>query len=108
MAANTSNTAKTANTGTPNTGTPGGENEAPSPATTGAGADRSAGQEISFTVPQIPAMNELMEPKRLLWFGGLAAAGVVGVLEWPVVAAVGIGSYVAERFAESNRQRNGH
>ncbi|WP_138442382.1 hypothetical protein [Sinomonas susongensis] len=64
------------------------------------------GQEITFTVPQIPAVAELMEPKRLLWFGGLAAAGVVGVLEWPVVAAVGIGSYVAERFAESNRRRS--
>jgi hypothetical protein len=42
-----------------------------------------------------------LEPKRLLWFGGLAAMGVFGVLQWPVVAAVGVGSYVAERFAKS-------
>lgn len=89
-----------------NTANTGNEKEATSPGTT----DQSrglGGQEISFTVPQIPAMNELMEPKRLLWFGGLAAAGVVGVLEWPVVAAVGIGSYVAEKFAETNRRRTG-
>lgn len=92
-------------TNTANTGNTGNEKEAATPATTG-GNRGMGGQEVSFTVPQIPAMSELMEPKRLLWFGGLAAAGVVGVLEWPVVAAVGIGSYVAERFAESNRRRN--
>jgi hypothetical protein len=32
---------------------------------------------------------------------GLVAAGALGVLEWPVAAAVGIGSYVAEVFAKS-------
>lgn len=36
--------------------------------------------------------------KHAVWFGGLAALGVVGVLEWPVVAAVGVGTIVAERF----------
>ncbi|GAB3270720.1 hypothetical protein GCM10027449_05890 [Sinomonas notoginsengisoli] len=87
-----------------NTGA-GNEKEASSTGT--AGENRPGGQEITFTVPQVPAMAELMEPKRLLWFGGLAAAGVIGVLEWPVVAAVGIGSYVAERFAESNRRAAG-
>ena len=96
MAANTANTGNTGNEKETTT----------SPATTGDNRGMG-GQEISFTVPQIPALNELMEPKRLLWFGGLAAAGVVGALEWPVVAAVGIGSYVAERFAESNRRRSG-
>lgn len=67
----------------------------------------TSGREISFTVPQLPGTAELMEPKHLLWFGGLALAGVVGVLEWPVVAAVGIGSYVAERFARSHVQGGG-
>lgn len=81
--------------------------------TTTGGADTGSGGQptgMSITVPRMPAMpslNELMEPKRLLWFGGLAAAGVVGVLEWPVVAAVGVGSYVAERFAQSDQRRGG-
>jgi hypothetical protein len=52
--------------------------------------------------PSLPSLNQLMEPKRLMWLGGLAAMGVVGILEWPVVAAVGVGSYVAERFAKSD------
>jgi hypothetical protein len=36
---------------------------------------------------------------RYLWWGGLAGAAVLGVLDWPVAAAVAIGSYVAEQRA---------
>jgi len=36
---------------------------------------------------------------RYLWWGGLAGAAVLGVLDWPVAAAVSIGSYVAEQRA---------
>lgn len=50
-------------------------------------------------LPPLPPVQ--LEPKRLLWLGGLAAMGIVGALSWPVVAAVGVGSYVAERFARA-------
>lgn len=47
-------------------------------------------------------LSGVVNPKRLLWFGGLAAVGALGVIEWPVVAAVGIGSYVAEQLAKDD------
>lgn len=76
-------------------------------------ADDSAGTSQSsagttITIPSFQSMipaADAFEPKHLLWFGGLAVAGVIGVLEWPVVAAVGVGSYVAERFARSANRR---
>jgi hypothetical protein len=49
-------------------------------------------------LPDVP-VGSMFERKRLLWFGGLAAAGTLGVLQWPVVIAVGAGTVVAERFA---------
>jgi hypothetical protein len=39
-----------------------------------------------------------IDPARLLWWGGLAAVAVVGIVEWPVALVVGAGSYVAERL----------
>ena len=54
-------------------------------------------------MPPLPFMNTAVEPKRVLWWGALVAVGALGVLEWPVVAAVGVGSYVAEQFAKSDR-----
>jgi hypothetical protein len=48
----------------------------------------------------LPSLGQI-DKRRLLWVGGLVAAGALGVLEWPVAAAVGIGSYVAEVFAKS-------
>ncbi len=58
--------------------------------------------------PVLPnlSLGGLVDPKRILWLGGLAALGVIGVLEWPVVAAVGVGSYVAERFAKDDVRQN--
>lgn len=81
--------------------------------TTRSGDDRATdtSQGTAGTTITIPSFQSMMpvsdafEPKHLLWFGGLAVAGVVGVLEWPVVAAVGVGSYVAERFARSANRR---
>ncbi len=40
----------------------------------------------------------------LLWWAGLAGAAAVGVLEWPVAAAVGAGTYVAERLSRKEDQ----
>lgn len=64
---------------------------------------------VTITLPSMASLPPLppvqLEPKRLLWLGGLAALGVVGVLEWPVVAAIGVGSYVAERFARDEMRK---
>jgi hypothetical protein len=43
------------------------------------------------------ALSVLPPPKTLLFFGGLAATAVVGAIEWPVAAAIGIGSALASR-----------
>lgn len=83
-------------------------------ASAGMGAP-AAGQQAQVTLPALPPIPSLsqlppvtIEPKRLLWLGGLAALGVVGVLEWPVVAVVGVGSYVAERFAREHNSKPGN
>jgi hypothetical protein len=44
---------------------------------------------------------------RIAWFGGLAVAGMVGALEWPVAVAVGVGSVVAERLAREREPGSG-
>lgn len=45
------------------------------------------------------ALSVLPPPKTLLFFGGLAATAVIGAIEWPVAAAIGIGSALAGRGA---------
>jgi hypothetical protein len=37
---------------------------------------------------------------RLVYYGGLAALAAVGVVEWPVAAAVGAGVWIATRARE--------
>lgn len=77
--------------------------------TTGTGAglgyvDHGAADAGDAGMPGMPNLNELMEPKELLSSGGLAAAGVIGVLggrwprlEWAVT--------YAGRFAQSGQRR---
>jgi hypothetical protein len=36
-------------------------------------------------------------PERIAFYGGLGVAAVVGLLDWPVAAAIGIGAVVARR-----------
>jgi hypothetical protein len=43
------------------------------------------------------ALSVLPPPKTLLFFGGLAATAVIGAIEWPIAAAIGIGSALASR-----------
>jgi hypothetical protein len=86
--------------------TPGTQKDETAETAAGAQQPAAAPQQstpTTITIPAMPSLNQIMEPKRLLWLGGLAAVGVVGILDWPVVvAAVGVGSYVAERFARSD------
>ena len=71
----------------------------------------TASEGYTITIPSLRSMGtttatEVVEPKHLAWFGALVVAGAAGVIEWPVVAAVGIGSIVTERFARAgNRSR---
>lgn len=51
------------------------------------------------------ARSMLPPTKSMLFFGGLAATAVVGVLEWPVAAAIGIGSALASRGAAEPQPR---
>jgi hypothetical protein len=76
----------------------------------GNGQGRPTPDTVTITLPSMANLPPLppvqLEPKRLLWLGGLAALGVIGVLEWPVVAAIGVGSYVAERFARDEIRKS--
>jgi hypothetical protein len=53
----------------------------------------------------VPGLPGNVDPKKVLWWGGLAALAAVGVIEWPVAAVVGAGSYVAERWAREDARR---
>ena len=48
------------------------------------------------TIPFLGDMH-LPPPQQLAWLGGLATLAVVGVLEWPVAAAIGIGHVLAQQ-----------
>ncbi|MGI5158275.1 hypothetical protein [Microbispora sp. CA-102843] len=46
----------------------------------------------------------LPPPERIMYYGGLGALAVLGILEWPVAAAIGAGTLIAQR-ARSREQR---
>ncbi|WP_020661198.1 hypothetical protein [Amycolatopsis benzoatilytica] len=82
------------------------------PQSTAAPSKRDSGKPEPRGKPDSPApppdAGEAQTPaalagtKRVLWWGGLAALATVGILEWPVAAAVGAGSYVAEKLAAAD------
>jgi hypothetical protein len=39
---------------------------------------------------------QVPSPERLAFYGGLVALGLLGIVEWPVALAVGIGHVLAE------------
>lgn len=44
---------------------------------------------------------------RVLWWGGLAAVAAAGLVDWPVAALIGAGSWVAEQYAKAAREPDG-
>ncbi|MGZ4618150.1 MAG: hypothetical protein ACXV3F_05375 [Frankiaceae bacterium] len=44
---------------------------------------------------------------RVLWWGGLATMAAMGVVEWPVAALVGAGSWIAEQYAKAAMHADG-
>lgn len=65
----------------------------------GEDSDQVLAPADTFRLPAPGDLAAVMDPQRLLWWGGLGAAVAIGIIEWPVAVAVGVGSYVAERFA---------
>lgn len=63
---------------------------------------------VQLRAPQLPGRNEvkgaarvvqslLPPPKVVLYYGALAVTAAVGVIEWPVAAAIGVGTALASR-----------
>jgi hypothetical protein len=52
------------------------------------------------------ARSLLPGPKAALYYGALAVTAAVGVIEWPVAAAIGVGAALASR-GEANPQPSG-
>lgn len=94
------------------------------PAEGGAEGERSATVNLPFVTAQFRAphlhlpgradldaaargaQSLLPSPKSLLFFGGLAATAVAGIIEWPVAAAIGVGTALASR-GEANPEPHG-
>jgi hypothetical protein len=80
---------------------------------TGRGAESAQGATIPIPVPEIhtkrvsvPAnigqagrtvTGQLRPSGRLVFYGGLAAVAAFGIIDWPVAAAIGIGTVIARR-----------
>jgi len=60
----------------------------------GAAQTRWAAQAVRANLPPT---------ERLVYYGGLGLMATVGVLEWPVAAAVGVGVWLAGRTGSSRR-----
>jgi len=61
-------------------------------------------------LPGVPAVHLGMPTGtagRVLWWGGLAAVAAAGIVDWPVAALVGAGSWVAEQYAKAAREPDG-
>ncbi|MGE5290242.1 MAG: hypothetical protein ACM3ML_24255 [Micromonosporaceae bacterium] len=50
------------------------------------------------------ARSLLPPPERVMYYGGLGAVAAIGMIEWPVAAAIGVGTAVAQRAVGYMRQ----
>jgi hypothetical protein len=58
-------------------------------------------QEMATRLP-LPSLGDVrrgITPERVVWYGGLGALAAFGVIDWPVAAVVGAGTYMAKRMA---------
>jgi hypothetical protein len=62
-------------------------------------------EELGWVVHTARSM--LPSGTSLLFFGGLAATAIAGIIEWPVAAAIGVGSALARQGATNPEPRNG-
>ncbi len=88
---------------------PGSEGDTARAGVAGTVAGEGGGQAVAasggFRLP-IPGLGGGMDPKRLLWLGGLAALATIEIIEWPVAVVIGVGSFVAERFARDDLRQD--
>lgn len=69
----------------------------------GGGGPASAGGGLRLPLPaNLPGG---LDAKRLLWFGGLGALAVIGILDWPVAVVVGAGTVVAGQLARDSAKQ---
>ncbi|WP_327045693.1 hypothetical protein OG320_29070 [Microbispora sp. NBC_01189] len=66
------------------------------------GLPHISGREVGHAMDV--ARTFLPPPERIMYYGGLGALAVLGILEWPVAAAIGAGTMIAQR-ARSREQR---
>lgn len=45
----------------------------------------------------------MLRPKRIVYYGGLAALAAFEMIEWPVAAAIGVGTIVVESAREQRK-----
>jgi len=67
-----------------------GRSGVPNPLSIVAGVAGAAGDALGAAVSVVPR-------KKVIFYTGVAALGVAGVVDWPVVAVVAAGTYVASR-----------
>jgi hypothetical protein len=60
--------------------------------------------ELGWVVQTAQSM--LPSRRSLLFFGGLAATALAGIIEWPVAAAIGVGSALAGQGTTSPEPRS--
>lgn len=51
---------------------------------------------MSVDLPEPIGTVRLPSPQQLVFYGGIAALGVFGVIDWPVALVIGIGHLLAE------------
>ncbi|GAA4221984.1 hypothetical protein GCM10023075_11950 [Streptosporangium album] len=58
---------------------------------------QEAGQAVDAAKSFLPP------PERMVYYGGLGALAVAGLIEWPVAAAIGVGTMIAQRARRQGR-----
>ena len=53
-------------------------------------------ETISVDLPEPIGTVTLPSPQRLAFYGGIAALGLFGIIDWPVALVIGIGHLLAE------------
>jgi hypothetical protein len=53
-------------------------------------------ETTSVDLPEPIGTVRLPSPRQLAFYGGIAALGVFGIVDWPVVLVIGIGHLLAE------------
>lgn len=53
-------------------------------------------ETISVDLPEPIGTVSLPSPRRLAFYGGIAALGLFGIIDWPVALVIGVGHLLAE------------